>query len=78
MSKNCNVIAIFPIYGQFGVIRKPDSGRIVCKIYILIKSNLLSYKNWKQLNRTFNENMILKMIHLYGFVIWTMCIWLAL
>ena len=48
MSKNCNVIAIFPIYGQFGVIRKPESGRIVCKIYILIKSNLLSYKNWKQ------------------------------
>ena len=23
--KNCNVNAIFPIYGQFGPIRKPDS-----------------------------------------------------
>ena len=48
MSKNCDVIAIFSIYGQFGAIWKPDSGRIVCKTYIFINSNLLSYKNWKQ------------------------------
>ena len=48
MSENCDVIVIFPIYGQFGAIRKPDSGRIACKIYIFIISNLLSYKNWKQ------------------------------
>ena len=45
MSPNCNVIAIFPIYGQFGAVRKPDSGRIVCKTYIFVNSNLLSYKN---------------------------------
>ena len=45
MSKNCDVIAIFPIYGQFVVIWKPDSGRIICKAYIFINSNLLSYKN---------------------------------
>ena len=45
MSENCDVIAIFPIYGQFGAIWKPDSGRIVCKTYIFINSNLLSYKN---------------------------------
>ena len=36
---------MFAICGQFGAIRKPDSGRIICKTYILIKSNLLSYKN---------------------------------
>ena len=48
MSENCDVIVIFLIYGQFGAIRKLDSGRIVCKTYVLIKSNLLSYKNWKQ------------------------------
>ena len=48
MSNNCDVIAIFPIYNQFGAIWKPDSGGIVCKIYIFINSNLLSYKNWKQ------------------------------
>ena len=48
MSKNCDVIVIFPIYGQFGAIRKPDSGRIVCKTYVFINSNLLPYKNWKQ------------------------------
>ena len=36
MSTNCNVIVIFPIYGQFGAIRKPDSERKVCKIYIFI------------------------------------------
>ena len=27
MSKNCDITAIFPIYDQFGVIRKPNSGR---------------------------------------------------
>ena len=42
MSVNCDVIVIFPIYGQFGAIGKPDSGGIVCKIYIFINSNLLS------------------------------------
>ena len=49
MTTNCHVIDIFPIYGQFIAMRKPDSGRIVYKIYIFIYySNLLSYKNWKQ------------------------------
>ena len=46
MSENCDVFAIFPIYGQFEAIRKPDSRCIVCKTYIFINSNLLSYKNW--------------------------------
>ena len=40
-----DVIAIFPIYGQFGAIRKPDSGRIVYNFYIFLNSYLLSYKN---------------------------------
>ena len=31
ISENCDVIIIFLIYGQFGAIRKSDSGRIVCK-----------------------------------------------
>ena len=48
MPTNCDVIVIFPIYGQSGAICKPDSGDIVCKTYIFIKSNLLSYRNWKQ------------------------------
>ena len=48
MTANCDVIVISSIYGHSGAIWKPDSGRIVCKTYILIKSNLLSYKNWKQ------------------------------
>ena len=45
MSKNCDAIATFSIYGQFGAIWKPDSGHIVCKTYIFNNSNLLSYKN---------------------------------
>ena len=45
MSANCVVTVIFPIYGQFGTIRKPNSGRMVCNIDIFIKSNLLPYKN---------------------------------
>ena len=48
MSANCDAIAVFPMYYQFEAIPKPYSGRIVCKTYIFIKSNLLSYKNWKQ------------------------------
>ena len=31
MSASCDVTVILPIYGQFGAIRKPDSGPIVCK-----------------------------------------------
>ena len=45
MSKNCNVIVIFPFYSQFGAIRKPNSGHVVCKAYIFNNSNLLSCKN---------------------------------
>ena len=47
MSENCDAIAIFPIYSQFGAIQKPDSGRVVCKAYIFINRNLLYHKNWK-------------------------------
>ena len=43
MSENCDVTVIFWIYGQFGAIRKADSGRRVSKTYVFINSNLLSY-----------------------------------
>ena len=32
MPENCDVVIIFSIFGHFGGIRKPDSGRRVCKI----------------------------------------------
>ena len=35
MSKNYDVIVIFRIFGQFGAIRRPDSGHRVCKSYVL-------------------------------------------
>ena len=44
MSENCDVIAIFLIYGQFRAILKPDFGCRVCKKYVFINSNLLSYR----------------------------------
>ena len=44
MSANCDVIVIFPIYGQFPTIQKPDSRRMVYKTYIFINNNLLSWK----------------------------------
>ena len=47
MLANCDVIVFCPIYGQFAVIRKPDFGHMVCKTYISINSNCLSYKTWK-------------------------------
>ena len=31
VSANCDFVVIFPVYGQFVAIMKPDSGRIVCK-----------------------------------------------
>ena len=37
-------IAIFPIYGQFGTIWKPDSGRIAYKFYIFRNSNFILEK----------------------------------
>ena len=45
ISANCEVIVIFLIYSQFGAIWKPESEHIVCKTYIFIDSNLLSYKS---------------------------------
>ena len=45
MSKNCDFIAIFPIYGQFGAVWKSGPGTIVCKTYTFINSKLLSHKN---------------------------------
>ena len=45
MSAICDVIVIFPIYGQFEAIRKPDFRCIACETYIFINSSLLSYKN---------------------------------
>ena len=45
MSDNCDIIFIFPIYGQFRAIRKPDPRCIVCKTYIFINSKVLSYKS---------------------------------
>ena len=29
MSENCDFIVVFGIFGQFGVVRRPDSGRKV-------------------------------------------------
>ena len=40
MSANYAAVIIFSIYDQFAAIRKPDSGRIVCKRYIFIKNKL--------------------------------------
>ena len=40
MPANCDSTVIFPIYGQFGAIRKPDSRCIVCKTYFFINSSL--------------------------------------
>ena len=55
MSVNCDVIVIFPIYGQFGAIWKPDSRYIVCKTYILIKSNLLLIKSENKTKKSLTQ-----------------------
>ena len=38
--ENYDVTVIFPIYSQFGAIRKPDPRRINYKTYIFNNSNL--------------------------------------
>ena len=40
-----DVIVIFPIYGQFRAIWKPDFELTVCKNYIFINSNLTKIEN---------------------------------
>ena len=45
MLENCDIIVIFSIYGEFRAIWKPDSRCRVCKTYVFINNNLLSYKN---------------------------------
>ena len=47
MSENCEVIATFWIFCQFGAVRRPDSGHRLCKIYVFSYSNLLFYKKLK-------------------------------
>ena len=59
MSEKCELIEIFPIYTQFGAILKPDSRCIVCKTYIFINGNILSYKNWKQNQKISNTALTL-------------------
>ena len=44
MLEDFDTIASFSIYGQFGVIWKPDCEWIVCKTYTFINSNFLSYE----------------------------------
>ena len=41
MLENCDVIVIFSIYGQFGAIPKPDSGRRGYKSYVFVNCKLL-------------------------------------
>ena len=43
MRGNFDVTVIFLIYGQFGAIREPNSGRMICKTYFFIYSNLLKH-----------------------------------
>ena len=61
MSANCDVMALFPIYGQFGDIRRPDSGRIVCKVTF---SLIVTFYFTKPKNRAKKS---LKQLSLYCF-----------
>ena len=50
-SANCDVIVIFPIYGQSKAIQNPDSGRIVCQTFSLITLHLLHYLHYLHLQK---------------------------
>ena len=53
MSENYDVIAIFPIYGQFGAMQKSDSERIVT--FYLTKSESKAIKSLIQLSHYCSE-----------------------
>ena len=58
MSENCYVIVIFPIYGQFEPIQKPDSGRIACKTlvtFFLLKTENRTKKSLAQFSHYYFE-----------------------
>ena len=55
MLANCDVFGIFPIYGQFRTIWKPDSRHIVCKTYIFINSNLLLTKTESRTRKSLTQ-----------------------
>ena len=44
MSESCDVIVIFWISGQFGAVRRPDSGYRDYESYVFSNSNFSSYK----------------------------------
>ena len=44
MSKNCDVIVIFRISGQFGAVQRPDPEHRFWKIYVFISKTLSSCK----------------------------------
>ena len=52
---NCEVIVIFPIYGQFGAIQKPYSGRIVCQIYILLIPTFYLIKTENRIKKSLTQ-----------------------
>ena len=58
--ENYDVIAFFPIYGQFGAIRNPYIGRIVVK---LIFSLIVTFYLTKNANRTNTEKSLTQLSH---------------
>ena len=55
MSENCDAIAIFPIYGQFGAIWKPDSGRIVLKLIFSLTVTFYVIKTEKRTKKSLTQ-----------------------
>ena len=49
MAPNCDVIVIFPSFGQFGAIRKPHSGRMDCKTLYLANTKKRTKKSLTKL-----------------------------
>ena len=45
MSESCDITVIFPIYGQFGAIRMPDSGRIISTFSLIATFYLIKTEN---------------------------------
>ena len=62
VSANYEVNVTFLIDGKIIAIQNPDSEAMVHNFYIFMKSNLFSYKNWKQNWKISNTTLILLLL----------------
>ena len=55
MSENCNVIVIFWIFGQFGAVQRPDSGRKSAKVMFSVIATFYFAKKERRTKKSLTQ-----------------------